>query len=418
MQKVIIAGLEQSDDFAYQMEELAALAEAANLQVEHKITQKLERPVAATYFGAGKLDEIATAVDAFAAELVVVNDELSPSQLRNMTDAVGCDVLDRTALVLAIFARRATTRQAQLQVKIAQLKYQLPRLRTSMATKLDQQTGASGGFTSRGAGETKLELNRRVITKQIAALNKELAGIQQEEATKRRRRDQTDLKKVALVGYTNAGKSTTMNGLLRLTQADAAKEVMVKDMLFATLDTAVRKITLPNQRQFLLSDTVGFVSHLPHQLVAAFKTTLQEAADADLLVQVVDCSDPHAEAMVQTTLQTLKEIGVHDVPLIYAYNKADRAQQPYPVVTGDAVTYSARDEASLQQLLQKISATIFADDVTQTYLIPYDQGRYLTLLNDNATVKRQEFQADGTLVEATSSQKLAGQLQQFRVENK
>lgn len=417
-QPVVIAGLDlNQSDFAYQMEELAALCQAADQTVVATSTQKLDRPVAATYFGSGKIEELAQLCDAFEASLLVVNDELTPSQLRNLSEQTGVEVIDRTALVLMIFARRATTKQAQLQVKIAQLKYQLPRLKTTAAAKLDQQTGASGGFTSRGAGETKLELDRRVIGKQIATLNAELKKIQQQEQTKSAKRRQSDIKKVALVGYTNAGKSTTMNGLLRLCHADETKQVMVKDMLFATLDTAVRHITLPDKRHFLLADTVGFVSHLPHQLVAAFKTTLMAALDADLLVQVIDGSDEHAEAMVKTTQATLSEIGVSDIPMIYAYNKADKAHLSYPTQTANQLNYSAVDDASLQKLLEMISQALFKDDVTKQYLIPYDQGQWLNLLNEKAVIHTQKYREDGTLVEATTTPKIAGRLRQFVVDD-
>ncbi|WP_459797926.1 GTPase HflX, partial [Pediococcus parvulus] len=219
-------------------------------------------------------------------------------------------------LILEIFANRAQSREAKLQVEIAKLNYQMPRLRTSSSQRLDQQSAgdAGGGYTNRGAGETKLEMNRRTIQQRINNLNHELKEMTTSTAVQRQKRDQTGIPSVALVGYTNAGKSTTMNGLVRMYGKNDDKQVFEKNMLFATLDTSVRQLTFPDQKQLLLSDTVGFVSHLPHQLIKAFRSTLAEAAQADLLVQVVDVSDPHFREMIQTTNETLQEIGVTKVP--------------------------------------------------------------------------------------------------------
>lgn len=417
MDRAILAGINSGqENFEYTMSELGALTEASEIEPELSIIQKLDKPVAASYFGKGKLVELKEAALAKDAEMLIVNDELTPTQLRNIEDQTGLIVIDRTALILQIFARRARSRVAKLQVEIAALQYRLPRLRTSSLNRFDQQTagGGGGGFTSRGSGETQMELNRRTIQNQINHLRHQLKEVEQEELTKRHARDRSGLKTVSLVGYTNAGKSTTMNGLLRLTGQNEDKQVFEKNMLFATLDTSVRKIQFADNKEVLLSDTVGFVSQLPHQLVEAFKTTLAEAAQADLLVQVVDVSDPHAKEMVATTEKTLHEIGVKGIPMIYAFNKADlEPGLRYPEIAGDQLTFSARDDASLEMLIKLIKDTLFADFQTQTYLIPFSQGKYLEQLNSKATVLKTDYTAEGTLITAEVSPQLAGILSRF-----
>lgn len=402
--KVVLAGLERTDvDFAYQMEELANLADANNMEIVGTMTQKMERPHGGTYFGKGKVEELGELVKAVDAEMVVTNDELSPSQIRNLEAGTGVTMMDRTALILDIFATRAKTKVAKLQVAIAQLQYQLPRLRTSMNVRMDQQTGGGGGsFTSRGAGETKLELNRRHIEHKISELRKELANIEADDQTRRVRREKEDIKTVALVGYTNAGKSTIMNGLVKRFGENQEKTVFQADMLFATLETAVRKINLPDKQTFLLSDTVGFVSKLPHGLVAAFKATLAEAAQADLLIQVVDYSDPDYKAMMETTTKTLKEIGVRDVPMVIAFNKADRIEdQSFPVQDNDEIIMSAKSDDSLDKLIEMVRTEIFADHLQKELMIPFADGQVVAALNDDATVHETEYTEEGTRLVVT-----------------
>lgn len=407
MTPVILAGIEnETENFAYTMSELDALAVAAELKSTRIFKQKLEHPIAATYLGKGKAEEIKEAAKQTDSELLVVNDELTPTQIRNLENITGLEVLDRTALILRIFSSRAKTREAKLQVQIAKLNYQLPRLHTNSAEKLDQQT-AGGGYTNRGAGEKRRELDRRVIQKKISALNKELKAIAKEHETKQKHRLRSEIKTVALVGYTNAGKSTTLNGLLELFGQNKTKQVLEKDMLFATLDTSVRKLTFSDNKSVLLSDTVGFVSKLPHQLVKAFRTTLAEAKNADLLLHVVDLSDEHYQDMIETTEQTLKEIGVTEIPMIYVFNKADKIPTKYPVLTGDELTFCAKDEASLQALADLIKAKLFSNYQTHTYLIPYDQGRLVEHLNKDATVITTKYLSTGTQITAEVSPILA-----------
>lgn len=403
--KVFLVGLTTSQaNLTYELEELANLAKANNLVPVETFTQKLERPNPATYFGKGKVAELAEAAKTYDVDMIVANDELSPSQIRNLEKLTNTTVLDRTGLILDIFAQRAQTKEAKLQVQLARLQYQLPRLRTSMSVSLDQQTGAGGGgFTSRGSGETKLEESRRRITSQMVRIRQELAELSKGTSTRSAKRTTNELANVALVGYTNAGKSTLMNRLLARfgvgADTDDTKQVFEKDMLFATLTTTVRQLTLPDKKQFLLSDTVGFVSKLPHNLVSAFKSTLQEAANADLLLQIVDVSDEHYKDMMATTEKTLAEVGVTDVPMITVYNKADRTELVYPDVSGEnTITISALDPASQDALIDLIKKQIFNDVQEVTLHIPFDQGAVQAKLAAKHTFSKEDYDETGTLI--------------------
>lgn len=418
MTPVIICGADLNQpDFDYTMQELANLAEACDMEVKDTVIQKLERPVSASYVGRGKAEEIKTQGKIHDAKILIVNDELTPMQIRNLGDLTDMKIIDRTALILEIFASRARSKEAKLQVQIAQLRISLPRLHTDNdKVKLDQQTGGGGGsFNSRGGGETKLEKDRRVIGKRISILKKELKDIEEKQNVTRKQRDARGLRSVALVGYTNAGKSTTMNGLLRACGKDDDKQVFEKDMLFATLDTSVRRLHFKDNKDFLISDTVGFVSHLPHQLVQAFKSTLSEAAKADLLVQVIDVSDPNYRDMIKTTEETLKEIGVENIPMIYAFNKADLTEAPYPEILGNQITYSAKDPASIEKLVELIKENIFKDDRIVTFKIPFSEGRYLDELNVRGTVLETTYEEDGTVVSANVSPELHSRLSRFEI---
>ena len=415
-EKVLVTGISRGrEDFDYTMTELVELAKANNYEVVGELRQNLDRSTAAFYFGSGKVEEIRELADAYDATTVLVNDELSPSQLRNLERETKHHIVDRTQLILEIFANRAQSKTAKMQVEIAQLQYALPRLHPS-ANKLDQQGG--GGVANRGAGETKLEMDKRVLNKRIARLRRELKDADIGEEVRRAKRTDKELPTVALVGYTNAGKSTTMNGLLeKFADHPETKQVFEKDMLFATLDTSVRQITLPNNRKFLLSDTVGFVSKLPHTLVDAFKATLAEAASADLLIQVVDYADPHYPDMMQVTEKTLDSIGIHDLPMIVAYNKADLKEGTvFPEVNGDDLIYSARDSASLDKLTELIQNHLFAEDVTNQYLIPFDKGQVVDFINRETSVEKTDYTENGTLITTTVNPIQAGQLRDYLVE--
>lgn len=407
-EKVILTAIENqknSHDFDYAIEEFKNLALADNLEVADILTQKYDRPNAATYFGKGKVEELKELVIARDAQLVISNDDLTATQIRNLEKMIGAGVrvVDRTGLILDIFAARAKTRIAKLQVRLAQKQYQLPRLHTSLANDLDQQAGAGGGsFTSRGSGETKLELNRRTIEDQISQIKTELKSLLASSTIQRKQRDNSGLKRVALVGYTNAGKSTWMNRIIeqysQIVDDLEEKKVFEKDMLFATLDSTVRSVRLPNKRQFLLSDTVGFVSNLLHNLVASFQSTLEEASNADLLVQIVDISDPHYRDMLATTSKTLQQIGAKQIPMITIFNKADKAKLNYPERSGENLIASALDGKSLDAFIDLLNKKLFADLKEVELLIPFDQGSILSQLIQDNQVLRQEYNDKGTKI--------------------
>ena len=417
-EKVIVTGLNTGqEDYDYSMTELKELAQANQMDVVDRIDQVLDRPNAATYFGSGKIDEIKNIAAAEEATTVITNDELSPSQLSNLNDEVGVRVIDRTALILEIFAKRAQTKEAKIQVQIAQLEYQLPRLHTAANQRLDQQTGGGAGFANRGAGETQIEMDRRVIQKHISHLRHELKEINKSEATKRALRDKSAIPTAALVGYTNAGKSTLMNKMIERYGISREKEVFEKDMLFATLDTSVRQLTLPDQKRFILSDTVGFVSKLPTHLIEAFKSTLTEAAKADLLIQIIDYSDPHRDEMIKTTEKTLHQIGIDNIPMIYVFNKADKIDFEYPTMEGDDhLVISAKDEKSLDLFIKTIKDHLFDDYVDAKLLIPFTDGHVVSYLNEHANITDTDYQNDGTLLQVEISPRDLQRFSQYVVE--
>lgn len=410
--KAYIAGVNLNDpNFDYYLAELANLAEAANMEVVGQSRQNLEHVVAGTYFGLGKINEIKDMARGLRAKVLILNDELTPVQIRNLEKMTKLRIIDRTELILEIFSNRARTKQAKLQVQLARLEYELPRLHPS-ENNLDQQRG--GGFANRGAGESKLELNRRTIGKQIAVIKKELKEIAGQEEIKAKRRNQNHIPKVALVGYTNAGKSTTMNGLLaEYTKENDEKQVFVKDMLFATLDTNVRRIELNNNFSFILSDTVGFISKLPHNLIESFKATLQEVKDADLLINVVDASDPNMIQMIRTTQNVLTEIGVKNTPMITAYNKADKSERHYPQIEGSGILYSAIDPESIELLANLITKRVFANYQQVNLLLPLSAGKPLADLHENAQIIAENYRADGVHITARLAPEKQQQFQNY-----
>lgn len=396
----VLVGVNLRNDrnFDYSMEELANLASALNVEVVGTVTQNLERVTPSHYVGTGKIEEIITFAKETDANLVIFNDELSPSQIRNLERDLEMKVIDRTMLILDIFGRRAKTNEAQLQVELAQLQYMLPRLVGLHASLSRQGGGTGGGFKNRGAGETKLELDRRKIEDQIAKIRKDLEQVKEQRETQRKQRRKNEVPVVSIVGYTNAGKSTIMNQLLMKTGQLDSKQVFEKDMLFATLDTSVRNIELEDNKSFLLTDTVGFVSKLPHHLVKAFRSTLEEAREADLLLHVVDVSHEEYKFMMDVTNETLKDVGVEEIATLYVYNKSDLADVQYPLVSGDNIWIAAKEGVGLDELLQLIRSQIFVDYVTCKMLIPYDQGAVVSYLNEAATIQATEYEEQGTLL--------------------
>ncbi|HEF1904951.1 MULTISPECIES: GTPase HflX [Bacillus cereus group] len=396
LQRAVLVGVNvgNEDDFAYSMEELTNLAEACDVEVIGQVTQNLQRVNPSHYIGKGKIEEVAAYVQEIDANMVIFNDELSPSQIRNLEEDLDCKVIDRTILILDIFAQRAKTKEAQLQVEVAHLQYMMPRL-IGLRESLGRQSGGVG-TKNKGVGEKKLELDRRKIEEQISVLNKDLEALVAQRQTQRKQRKKNEIPIVALVGYTNAGKSTTMNAMLEIYNGTEEKQVFEKDMLFATLETSVRNIDLPDNKSFLLTDTVGFVSKLPHHLVKAFRSTLEEVAEADLLIHVVDYANPNYEQLIDITNETLKKIGVENIPTIYAYNKSDMVDVEIPKVQEDRVYISAKKHVGIEELVEMIRSHIYKEYTKCEMLIPYDQGQVVSYFNNHAHVLSTSYENEGT----------------------
>lgn len=395
--KVLLVGVDTGEeaDFAHSMEELASLAEAAEREVAGVIIQKLEAVNKTLYIGTGKAAEVREYAGQCEAEEVVFDNTLSPSQVRNLGKELELPVLDRTNLILDIFALRARTGEAKLQVETARLQYMLPRL-TGMRENLSRQGGTGGSMSNRGAGETKLELDRRKIEHRISELKKELAAVLKNRETMRKRRGQSRIPQVALVGYTNAGKSTIMNRLVERYGDNREKKVLEKDMLFATLDTHVRTIRTEDNRPFFLVDTVGFIHKLPHGLIKAFQSTLEEVKYADLLIQVVDFSDGHYRQHMEVTGETLKELGAEGIPQVIVYNKSDKCgMQGIPKRRDNQIYMAAGQDCGLSELVEMIQEYTYAGRVEETFLLPFGEGGLVSYFRENATVLEQEYLEEG-----------------------
>ena len=411
--KVLLVGLDTGEepDFEHSMEELKSLAEAAEKQVTGIITQRMGSVNSAFYIGTGKVDEVREYACQCEAEEVIFDNALTPSQMRNLGRELQLPVLDRTNLILDIFALRARTKEAKLQVETARLQYILPRL-VGMRENLSRQggsggaAGGKGSVSNRGAGETKLELDRRKIEHRISELRKELEEISRNRENMRKRRSQSRIPKVALVGYTNAGKSTILNHMLALYGENKEKAVLEKDMLFATLDTNVRYIcpesgnpagkAAADNRPFFLADTVGFIDKLPHGLVKAFRSTLEEVRCADLIVHVVDFSDEHYKQQMEVTDETLKSLEAGDIPRIVVYNKADKSQMKNLPRKKDRQIYMAASyDCGIEELAGMITECVYADRVEREFIVPYDKGNVVSYFMENATVLAQEYREEG-----------------------
>lgn len=393
------------------MDELAELAAAAGAEVRGRLIQNRPTIDPATYIGKGKVEEVRYMVETEGADIVIFNDELSGAQIRNLEAALDCKVVDRTALILDIFAQRARTSVARLQVELAQLRYALPRL-TGLGISMSR-TG--GGIGTRGPGEQKLEMDRRRIRDKITDLMRELDDEKKIRETQRSRRQKSDIPVVALVGYTNAGKSTVMNRLLTLGEGqDAEKQVFEKDMLFATLDTNHRRISLEDRKDFILIDTVGFVSKLPHALVQAFKATLEEVTEADLLLQVVDVSNENYRMQMNVTDLVLKELGVKDKKMIYLFNKIDRVSQDHATERrDDLLRISAKTGEGIDALMNRLRQELFSAWQSTRILVPYSKGEVSSYLHEQYTVIRSEYQNEGILFEVELDAAGHGKLQEY-----
>jgi GTPase len=397
--------------------ELALLAKTAGLEVVGRLTQRLDSPHPSTLIGSGKLEELNILVTELGASVVLFDDELSPRQQRELEKALGenVKVIDRTALILDIFASHARTREGAVQVELAQYEYRLPRL-TRAWTHLARQAGgraggASGGVGVRGPGETQLEVDRREIGRRIAFLKRQLEEIRKHRDQYRQHRREAATPVVAVVGYTNAGKSTLLNAV-----ADA--DVLAEDKLFATLDPTTRRVELPSDRLALFSDTVGFIQKLPTQLVAAFRSTLEEVTAADLLVHVVDVSHANREEQIAAVEEVLEELGAGNKTTVMAFNKIDRLDMREPEVAEgvhdlmaeypDAVAISARTKQGLDALLQSIDRALRHHMAPVDVLIPYPRGELVALMHEHGIVEREEHTEDGTHLVGRLPVELAG----------
>lgn len=420
MERALIVGVHINTDrkssaaFALAMDEMSSLVKACDMQPVGSIEQNMEHANTATYIGAGKVDEVRAAAAALEADIVVFDNGLSPIQLRNLQKELDCPVIDRTTLILEIFSTRAQTREAKLQVEVARLQYMLPRL-VGLHAALSRQGGTSGSMSSRGVGEKKLELDRRRLEQRLTSMKRELEEISGERRTQRKRRAESGLPRVTLVGYTNAGKSTVMNMLLSAYGIKEEKHVLEKDMLFATLDTTVRRIAPPERNAFLLSDTVGFISNLPHGLVKAFRSTLEEVKEADLLLQIIDYSDENHREHMSVTADTLRDLGAGDVPMIYVFNKADLCGMgEFAAVQGeDKIYMSAKSQNGIDALLTLISGKLSGGYRDCKLLIPYKRGDIVSYLNDNAVVYETAYQEHGVYLEANMTVQDAGRFREY-----
>lgn len=399
MARVLLVGvnLHTEENFEHSMEELKSLAEACGHEAVSMITQTMDVVNKPLYIGPGKVAEVRELAEELHADSVIFDNTLSPMQIRNLQEEIGLPVEDRTALILTIFEERARSREAILQVEAAKLEYMLPRL-VGLHDALSRQGGASGSLSNKGAGEKKLELDRRKLEHRLSELKKELKEVSAQRKTQRKKRSESGIPRVALVGYTNAGKSTLMNALITYGGRAEDKKVEEKDMLFATLDTTVRQIMPDGYHTMLLSDTVGFIDKLPHNLVEAFHSTLEEAVEADLLLQVVDYSDPHYKEQVETTVRTLRELGAEGIPMLYVYNKADLVPElagTLPQAKEKRILLSARDQKCIPALLELIEQALSSRYRECDMLIPYQASYLPPYFKEQGSLRSMEYLPEG-----------------------
>ena len=405
-ERALLLGVDTGEyDCEVSLAELEELSRTAGAQVVGTVSQKLPNPNPVTYIGSGRMEEVCAFCRANEIDLIVADGELSPAQQRNMETQTDTRVIDRTTLILDIFAQRARSREGKIQVELAQLRYMLPRL----TGKGKAMSRLGGGIGTRGPGESKLESDKRHIRRRIYALEEELRQIEKRRNAMRTRRKKDGVIAVAIVGYTNAGKSTLMN---YLTEAG----VLAEDKLFATLDPTARKLTLPNGQDIMLIDTVGLVRRLPHHLVEAFKSTLEEAKSADLILNVCDASDPVCAEHLEVTERLLSELGCSNTPTVTVMNKCDRVPELYTLPTlGKTVHISARTGEGIPKLLSEIEKTVCAHTARVTLLIPFSEGQKLAEIRRSGVVLSETFLPEGTRAEAVVDTALLEDLKAYLV---
>ncbi len=418
LEKVILIGLWGENtllDAENSLRELAALAETAGATVLDGLLQRRAHPDPATYLGKGKAQELKQLVAAAGADTVIADTELAPSQRRALEDVVNAKVIDRTAVILDIFAQHAKSREGKAQVELAQLEYLLPRLRgwgESMSRQAGGQAAGGVGMGSRGPGETKIELDRRRINTRMAKLRKQIIAMKPARETKRANRKKNAVPAVAIAGYTNAGKSSLLN---RMTQAG----VLVQNALFATLDPTVRKAKTPDGRDFTFADTVGFVRNLPHQLVEAFRSTLEEIADSDLIVHVVDASHPDPAGQIATVRDVIGEVGARGIPELIVFNKIDLADETQRMALRGmepaSIGVSARTGEGIEELMQVIADLLPEPNVEIAVLIPYNRGDLVSKLHLNSRIMMLDYREGGTFVRAMVKPETAAELADYRL---
>ncbi|MEN3585229.1 GTPase HflX [Streptomyces sp. ZYX-F-203] len=410
LERVVLVGVWTSGtarDAENSLAELAALAETAGALVLDGVVQRRDKPDAATYIGSGKAEELRDVVHETGADTVICDGELSPGQLIQLEDVVKVKVIDRTALILDIFAQHAKSREGKAQVALAQMQYMLPRLRGWGQSLSRQMGGGRGGLATRGPGETKIETDRRRIREKMAKMRREIAEMKTGRDIQRRERHRHKVPSVAIAGYTNAGKSSLLN---RLTGAG----VLVENALFATLDPTVRRAETPGGRHYTLADTVGFVRHLPHHLVEAFRSTMEEVAESDLILHVVDGTHPVPEEQLAAVREVIREVGATDVPEIVVINKADLADplvlQRLLRVEKRSLVVSARSGEGMEELLARIDEELPRPSVEVEALVPYTRGKLVARAHDEGEVLSEEHTSEGTLLKARVHEELAAEL--------
>jgi len=387
-------------DIEYSLAELEALAKVLDIETVFKLTQNLDSPYAKTYIGTGKIDELIIAISATDADMVIFNDELTPSQLKHLEEALKKEVIDRSYLILKIFEQRAKTKESSLEVKLAKDIYLLPRIELMKG----EESRIGGGLYNKGAGETQRELDRRHLMSEINHIKNELLNIKKMKSEQIKRRKRNDIPIVSLVGYTNSGKSSTMNTILEYSGSE--KQVLAKDQLFATLDTANKKITIDN-KDFILVDTVGFVSKLPHGLVNSFFQTLEEIKYSDLIIVVLDSSSAYIKTQYSVVMGVLEMLKVLDIPTIFLLNKWENTiSESLDIIGKKTIKFSNKTKLNLNELITEILSEISSNSFNARLLIPYNKGNLSNILEEKAIIYKKEFQATGTYFEVEIPSKI------------